>query len=93
MNMRLALGFCVTALLAVGCSTDSQRYCERRDECNTFIFGQNVDDCVRAMDRAFEDASPSEADDTQRVLADCLALESCDTFNGCVVGGRNDLAY
>ncbi len=93
MNKRLAFGFCVLAWLTTGCSSDAERYCEQRDECNTIPFGQSVDDCVRAMERGFEDYSSSELEDADRVLTDCLKLESCDTFGGCWVAGKKHLPY
>jgi hypothetical protein len=88
MVKRVLLGLGSIALFAVGCSTDTQDFCARLDECNFIKTGNSVEDCVNDMDHGLEDLSSSEQRDAERIMDDCLSFESCAGFTGCIGGNR-----
>jgi len=87
MFKRVFAGLSALALFATGCSTDTEDFCARMDECNLIPAGNSVDDCVNDTDRGLERLSDAEYEDATRVLDDCMEFETCQYFSTCAWRG------
>ena len=77
---QLSLG----VLFLTACDPVS-RYCDKLDECNIRVEGQNVDDCIDEQDQAAEAFEEECGVDTRRSyesLLGCTASQTCDELGG-----------
>ncbi|MEM1034921.1 MAG: hypothetical protein AAGN82_31565 [Myxococcota bacterium] len=82
--MRITV--CVLALLAAGCSSVAQDFCDRRDECNQ-LQGESVEECVENTERGLDNLNSGARADCEAAAEECLEREACGNFGECVVVG------
>lgn len=84
MTMKRIMATAALALGASACSTPPttvEALCERADECN--ILDGSVGECVENRDRCVDGLTESQRRDWERMIDDCLDLQSCPLAFEC----------
>ena len=75
----------VTILFAaIGCSSTTERFCERLDSCNILRPGISVDECVDTLDEALGELPDDFREEAEFELEECLDRPSCSGFSTCI---------
>ncbi|MCK6509983.1 hypothetical protein L6R29_08465 [Myxococcota bacterium] len=75
---------CAWMTMMVGCGGMTSSYCSRGQTCNVLAAGTSVSECNENVGRCVANLSSGQQQDWNKLIGDCLALGTCQSFVSCV---------
>ena len=72
----------IATLSACSASAMTEEFCHRADSCN--LLSTSVNECIEDLDTALEELPPSQRDEIEHVVQQCLDRPSCSGFASCI---------
>jgi hypothetical protein len=74
----------ILALAACTSKSTTEELCDRMQSCNLLRAGVSVDECVQDLDTALGQLPPTQKDEVEYDLQQCLDHPACSGLASCV---------